>query len=150
MESRSVVLAREKRCRYARNLPRHPPRWVCRRFGARGCAGGSVTGRQSVWHWGFNQGNSCSSNREDRALIALTARCIPNCGSTSSRMRTWSSMTSLSCKRLSVSAETSAIACLSRLSTPATRTGVGISGKKPRTCTKRQRSGSIDNPSGIR
>jgi hypothetical protein len=51
-ESRSAVLAREKRRRYVGNLPRHLPRWVCRRFGARGYAGGSVTGRQSVWHWG--------------------------------------------------------------------------------------------------
>jgi hypothetical protein len=57
---------------------------------------------QSVGRQDFNQGNSCRGNREDRPLIALTARCTPNCGSTSSRMRTWSGMTSLSSNRLSV------------------------------------------------
>jgi hypothetical protein len=54
-------------------------------------------------------------------------------------------------QRLSVSLETSTITCLRPYQRQQPGPGVGISGKTPRgTCTKKQPSGSIDNPSVIR
>src|SRR5207245_11227045 len=39
-------------------------------------------------------GNSCRSACEERPFIALTSRCTPNCGSTSTSRWTWSGITS--------------------------------------------------------
>jgi hypothetical protein len=60
----------------------------------------------------FSHANSFRRDLEDRPLIALTTRWIPNRGSTSIKRWTWSGMTSVSTKMLSVSSATSALICL--------------------------------------